>query len=1859
VTVVEGKITDNRNKGLKGYSIKLYTKINNRERKIPTKPTNIITNSQGILSFELNNSKVKDIMRESNKNVLKIYFVCYEPPRNKKIFDTKGCIELIWKSTSQKFDKNIRSDKYQNFIRLLSTLKIKIKVDIKKPPIITHPISTTPPIIDDIITQPPIQPSQKPKYVIIKGRITDNRGIGVKGLVLELFGLKKLIGIGPIQPLPRPFPEKKIVTDPLVIKTNTQGKYRIKIAVKSLESLRADTSRKAILSVFMKCFKASALLFSTKNCIEGLWDGKTFKLKRYPNNSTACKKLLFDCKKWKLIFDEPKISIVLETPPKPPKPVILLPMKLEIRDIDNKFKIRWYPDEIHIPVPIGKITQDELNDFKEIYQHDDLEKCATELRDNFSVIRSKQLARYLELNGDYADNGIWDFDKSNELTDPTAIFIKDGIIIPTLPKEVLLYTLKDDELSLIAKVAIIRNEVKIQPMDVETDNWMTNFGIATDIGMGIEVTGANYSKIKNADWLFVVGLNDNPNGYRILENIFQRRNAAGQLAIIPQDSPTNNTETAKSPYTNLESDLVKYFEETKTKIPMDTPSEPIQRISQNKLTTDAQILTETLGMNHLAFSEIPGSYLTEQDEAVAMSILLWNSCTHILKDEWKLKFDNITDSALPNKWQHYWKFFINNIRARGNLPIIAVDDIPYGVLPIISLDDYKQKASENNTEKAYQGNIHFVSDFCKLLKKQFLELSNELSILSPVKESNSFEKLLDILRTNRVSKRLDVRLYQKAVDISHNERITYFMRIFDNLYTACELVKSKDKTIYNPITSTTYELDSEVPYLHLLASDDISDSIKSQDLNRRLENNPPVLERLLLYFYQKIDSINDPIAPIEQHLIKKAAKILAKVHPDKLELLLTEFMDLFSHRVDAYASGIAYDRLVNDYLKENKKPQIGLYGWLEKPGQFPETEEANAEYIQTPSLAQANTAAILRNASLNSNNENDAFKINLSSTQVRKGLWYLEGLRQRHLPGELFGYKIERTIHDQKELLPNIGESDLYELRRKFPLPVQKAIDSSNTYSHDERTFIETVINGEEFLDADLSQKGFSGNKLLDLIKIQNKVNEVRDAAADIGLAEVMYQFLQGNASRTAAWLDFLDGDVIPPKPEFIRSTRTGEKHAKKVYFLVDPPSTEDELKPLATTKLDSFGYPGVERITFPRFMASPVVNKLCNSLLSDFSTTDFAVCFQDEKNNEQTINLKPRNDLSFEAIDLIVGGEEELLLRTRYYLLEKWKNNDAEFITFGKLTPELNIEEQLNLLTVTFTINETFSTNARSLRNMLQKAKQNYGAIGIEPNDEWNFITDAQLSNLDLLRSIVILDNRVTTIFNQIEFLHSYFEEQFKTISDIGSYLNPLRDLFKSLENFGKNPNELEKEFWIKLSNILDQKQIDFSDFKTEIETEFTTTIKINDKINELLNLELNDQGYFDLLKDLKDKLSNVIENISDKVNLEQQNDDFKNQLKEISRYGYFKALTPLPECLTNKIYLDMLKNLVKFLNDKKIIVESRYDDFKSVPADEKIEAFKAIIECLRYCTDGDKTIVFIPYVQENIANWDINFDSDSIELSSYSDLSDFAEVRKDISKAKTLFESQTDYKLFLDEYEIEPEPFDDPTDPSSTSTKKYGTMDYLYVSKLNKTAQVKCLACLLIDDWWEFYPNMVETTGIAYRYDAPQLEAPNAILIAVPPDLNETNNWQDNHIMLAKTLKEAVELMRCRMVGPTEISNNAFHTRFLPLTMFEAIKLPNNNIAPLFPTAMKPLPKNKDLPLFDLRNSVFSPVDMEANSSSSDSNSNDEGPIVDSENPQFTYVEESILPSAFEYLKKLLGYTGPKAERNPIPKLGGIKPE
>ncbi|MCW3157699.1 hypothetical protein [Micropruina sonneratiae] len=72
--------------------------------------------------------------------------------------------------------------------------------------------------------------------------------------------------------------------------------------------------------------------------------------------------------------------------------------------------------------------------------------------------------------------------------------------------------------------------------------------------------------------------------------------------------------------------------------------------------------------------------------------------------------------------------------------------------------------------------------------------------------------------------------------------------------------------------------------------------------------------------------------------------------------------------------------------------------------------------------------------------------------------------------------------------------------------------------------------------------------------------------------------------------------------------------------------------------------------------------------------------------------------------------------------------------------------------------------------------------------------------------------------------------------------------------------------------------------------------------------------------------------------------------------------------------------------------------------------------------------------------------------------------------------------------------------------------------------------LAGLLIDEWAEVVPAASETTGVAFRYDPPESMAPQAILLAVPPVLDEP--W--TVASLNQVLVETLELTHLRVVPP-----------------------------------------------------------------------------------------------------------------------------
>lgn len=70
---------------------------------------------------------------------------------------------------------------------------------------------------------------------------------------------------------------------------------------------------------------------------------------------------------------------------------------------------------------------------------------------------------------------------------------------------------------------------------------------------------------------------------------------------------------------------------------------------------------------------------------------------------------------------------------------------------------------------------------------------------------------------------------------------------------------------------------------------------------------------------------------------------------------------------------------------------------------------------------------------------------------------------------------------------------------------------------------------------------------------------------------------------------------------------------------------------------------------------------------------------------------------------------------------------------------------------------------------------------------------------------------------------------------------------------------------------------------------------------------------------------------------------------------------------------------------------------------------------------------------------------------------------------------------------------------------------------------------AGLIVDEWNELIPSATQQTSIAFRYETPVAEAPQAVLLAVPPAANTA--WWDVEMLVA-TVRDTLSLAKCRMV-------------------------------------------------------------------------------------------------------------------------------
>jgi hypothetical protein len=292
----------------------------------------------------------------------------------------------------------------------------------------------------------------------------------------------------------------------------------------------------------------------------------------------------------------------------------------------------------------------------------------------------------------------------------------------------------------------------------------------------------------------------------------------------------------------------------------------------------------------------------------------------------------------------------------------------------------------------------------------------------------------------------------------------------------------------------------------------------------------------------------------------------------ELERLLTETLDVCSHRIDAWISSLPAKRLSEMRVARPLGSYIGAYAWVEDLVPRPQTVRRNVElsrlgvvgeqvdtggHVLAPSMIHAAAAAVLRNGYLTrSGAERSRYAVDLSSARVRKAQFLLDAVRNGQPLGAVLGYQFERGLHEGHR--PRRLDKYKEPFRRLYPLPTNTSQDTADAQ---ESIAARDVVDGMKLRDAwkagtipwGQPNSGLpgSGQDRTDIETELALVDESVDAAADLLLAEGVYQIARGSMRGAAATLDSMSRGIRPPDPEIAHLARSGSTLTHRFALVV------------------------------------------------------------------------------------------------------------------------------------------------------------------------------------------------------------------------------------------------------------------------------------------------------------------------------------------------------------------------------------------------------------------------------------------------------------------------------------------------------------------------------------------------------------------------------------------------------------------------------------------------------------------------------------------------------------------------------------
>jgi hypothetical protein len=278
--------------------------------------------------------------------------------------------------------------------------------------------------------------------------------------------------------------------------------------------------------------------------------------------------------------------------------------------------------------------------------------------------------------------------------------------------------------------------------------------------------------------------------------------------------------------------------------------------------------------------------------------------------------------------------------------------------------------------------------------------------------------------------------------------------------------------------------------------------------------------------------------------VTDAVGALGRMDVVTLERRLRATLDVASHRIDPWVTGLATRRLQGlqaavDARGETPPMRLGAYGWVDRPRPgF--TGPTEGGLLHAPSEPQATTAAILRDRAV-ADPEPGRFDLGVDSASARLAEQLGDAVRDGLHLSEVVGAEVERLVEDR-------GRIDA--LRAAFPVRTEHAG--------------RRVCDGLAVLDADPATLPLDGQApTVGFAALRDAL----DTYSDLLVAEAVYEVVQGRAETAGASMDAAAGRARPPDLDVLHTDREGRSIATAcVLVLEDVPTPEPtDDRPLAT----------------------------------------------------------------------------------------------------------------------------------------------------------------------------------------------------------------------------------------------------------------------------------------------------------------------------------------------------------------------------------------------------------------------------------------------------------------------------------------------------------------------------------------------------------------------------------------------------------------------------------------------------------------------------------------------------------------------